>query len=203
MSKEWKTLKDHSIRRDKDFKLVQFVVAHLKTPFFMEQSFKTKVKNQLIEAANNYSKLLNIEILISSEYFSHGKEYVLRFYKSNFLHLTGVKTELKADNFFNKCFDGTIDENDFDCDSQKEIKGFVRQKLKHLLYIDTIFSQKLKFQENFKKGTISCSIASSDDNCTIGFADAKYYLRPQTLLDKNHLSKNSLIIEVVPKIKKI
>ena len=56
-------------------------------------------------------------------------------------------------------------------------------------------------KETFIKNQIVCRIATSDGKCTIGFVDAKYYLRPKTILANNHLDKNKLIIKVVPIIK--
>lgn len=44
-------------------------------------------------------------------------------------------------------------------------------------------------QENYGKNAIKCVVATSDGKCTIGFADAKYCVRPKTILDKNHLKK--------------
>lgn len=169
----------------------------------MQISFKTKVRKQLIEAAKSYSKLLKVKITISSNLFVVSNKYILRFYKTNFLHLTGVKTKLSTEEFFNKCFNDLITEDDFDCDSTKELKGFVRQKIKHLVNFDSIFTQKLLFQEKFVKGKISCTIATTNGECTIGFIDAKYCVRPKTVLDKNHLDKNKNIIEVVPLIENI
>lgn len=203
MSRGWETVKDHQICRARDFKPVQVVVAHLKTLFFMKILFKTTVRKQLVKAAISYSKMLNVKIIISSDLFNSSKKYILRFYKTNFLHLTGVKTNLTAEDFFNKCLYNTITEDDFDCDSTNEIKGFVRQKIKHLINFNSIFAQKLFVQEDFVKGKVSCNIATTNGDCTIGFIDAKYCYRPRTILDKNHLDKQKNIVEVYPVVEKI
>ena len=60
------------------------------------------------------------------------------------------------------------------------------------------FSEEIEVQEDFEKGTIKCLLGVSDNKCTIGFANAKYYLRPQTILDKNHLDKTKDIVIVKP-----
>ena len=169
----------------------------------MTISFKTKVRKQLVEAAKSYSKLLNVKITASSNLFVVSDKYILRFYKTNFLHLTGVKTNLSAEEFFNRCFNESIMEENFDCDSSKEIKGFVRQKLKHLVNFHSIFEQKLLFQEKFEKGKVSCTIATTNGECTIGFIDAKYCVRPKTILDKNHLDKSKNIVEIIPLLERI
>ena len=58
-------------------------------------------------------------------------------------------------------------------------------------------------QENYGKNAIKCVVATSDGKCTIGFADAKYCVRPKTFLDKNHLKKDQKIINVMPNIKSL
>jgi len=67
-------------------------------------SFKETIRNRLIESAKKYYSLINKKIIISSECFTIKKEYVIRFYETNFLHLTGVKTFLSPLEFYKKCF---------------------------------------------------------------------------------------------------
>ena len=163
--------------------------------------FKETVKNRLIEAARKYQSLIGKKIVITSESFILKKEYIIRFYETNFLHLTGIKTSLSPLEFFRKCFDGTISFNDFDCDSTTQLKGLTRLKTRNLVNIDTFFNSEIEVQEDFEKGTIKCLLGASDNLCTIGFVDAKYCVRPKTILDKNHLDKNKTIIKVAPIIK--
>ena len=166
----------------------------------MSQSFKTTVKEKLIQSAKSYSKLLAKRIVIFSDDFIHSNSFTIRFFKTNFLHLTGVTTSLSTELFFERCFNGEISENDFALDNTSEQKGLVRLKMKHLPTIDTFFNQTLLVQEDFEKGSIRCLIATSDGKCTIGFVDAKYHVRPKTILDKNHLKKDRAIICVSPQI---
>ena len=70
--------------------------------------FKETVRNRLIESAKKYYSLINKKIIISSESFVVKQEYIIRFYETNFLHLTGVKTKLSPERFFNKCFNESI-----------------------------------------------------------------------------------------------
>ena len=56
-------------------------------------------------------------------------------------------------------------------------------------------------EETFIKNQIICRIATSDGKCTMGFVDAKFYLRPKTILANNHLNRNRPIYNVVPIIK--
>ena len=163
--------------------------------------FKETIRNRLIDSAIKYHSLLDKKIFITSESFTIKKEYILRFYKTNFLHLTGVKTSLSPLDFFNKCFEGTILFEDFDCESTTQLKGLVRLKTKNLINLDEFFNKEIEVQEDFEKGSIKCLLGASDNVCTIGFVDAKYCLRPKTILDRNHLDKNKPIIRVNPIIR--
>lgn len=169
----------------------------------MEKSFKSTIRLKLILAANNYSKLLDKRIIIASDSFDNAKYYVIRFFKTNFLHLTGVYTKLSPEEFFNKCINKSIEEKDFDIERTKEHKGLVRLKMKHLPTIDSFFNGDLLVQENFEKGSIKCLVATSDGRCTIGFVDAKYHVRPKTILDRNHLKTDKKIIKIKPTIENI
>ncbi len=50
----------------------------------------------------------------------------------------------------------------------------------------------------FIKNKIECKIATSDGRCTIGFVDARQYLRPKTILANNHLDHTKPIYLVKP-----
>ena len=56
----------------------------------------------LHEAAKKYQILIGKDFIIESADFKNRDRYVLRFYESNFLHLTGVKTKIKPAIFFQK-----------------------------------------------------------------------------------------------------
>jgi hypothetical protein len=166
----------------------------------MNNLFKEKIKEQLLIAAHDFFKLLNKNITISSDDFEFQKNYLLKFNKTNFLHLTGVISHIKADLFFEKCFDGTITVDDFDYDEIKN-KTNIRNKLKHLVNISKMFDKELLVQEQFVKNKVICKIATSDNECTIGFAGGNYCVYPKTILNKNRLDKTKPIIKIKPIIK--
>lgn len=156
--------------------------------------FKESVRNKLMLASNEYMKLVGFTYVIESNEFEYRSEYRLRFHKDNFLHLTGVITNLKANDFFDKCFDGTISLNDFDCDSSTELKGKIKEKLKNLLTIGTFFNKELVFQEMFEKNRVKCKLATSDGKCTLGFISINKTIHvPLTLLNKNQIKKENQI----------
>ena len=167
------------------------------------QPFKETIKEHLIKSARKYRLLVNKSIILSSYDFRAKSKYIVRFYETNFLHLTGVRTSLSAIVFFNKCFNGEIAFDDFDCESTGQLKGLVRLKMRNLINIDTFFTDEIEVQEDFEKGSIKCLLGASDNKCTIGFVDAKYCVRPKTILDKNHLDKTKQVVIVKPLIEEI
>lgn len=158
--------------------------------------FKQRALQLLIIGAQEYSKLLGVDFILQSSNFVNRDEYILRFYKGNYLHLTGVKTKLKANDFFDKCLNGSIQNNDFDCDSTKVLKGTVRHKLSHIISISTFFDNEIKCQEMFSKGQIMCILAASDRNYTLGFIGGKKTLNPNTLLHKDFLDDKTAVSPV-------
>lgn len=75
-------------------------------------------------------------------------------HEDNYLHLTGVHTNLGASAFFQKCYDGTLEESDFDFNkdgqSESEVKGSVRRKINALGAIMGIFSGGTIAEEDFR-----------------------------------------------------
>ena len=164
--------------------------------------FWEKVSQKLILAAKDFYKLTFFVFVINSNYFKFQKSYSIRFHKDNFLHLTGVITKLKANVFFDKCFRGEICKDDFDCDSTKELKGKVREKLKNLENISSFFDGPIQVEEMFEKNRIKCKIAVSEGRCTLGFVETTKILVPLTLLNRNLIQKEKCIYCTVAKFKK-
>ncbi len=166
-----------------------------------EISFKQKTLNNLFESAKKYFYLLNKEIIIKLEKKKEFKIFVIRFYKSNFLHLTGVSTKLSSIKFFENAYSKTIEMGDFECNTSKWLKELVKKKMRHLVNIDEFFNSDLLVQENFHKGKVDCLIATTDGKCTIGFVLSQGFLRPKTLMNKNKLDYKKPIYKVKPIIK--
>lgn len=166
-------------------------------------TFKESIQQKLIIAAKEYSKLIGCDFVIRSNDFKYRNEYLLRFHKDNFLHLTGINTKLRATEFYDKSFNGTITLEDFDCDSSEELKGKVREKLRNLISIGSFFDEDLIFQEMFEKNRVKCKIASSDGRCTLGFISINKTVHvPLTLLNRNQIAeehgiRNCNIVRVV------
>ena len=166
----------------------------------MQNSFKENVRLQLLVAAQQYFILLNKSVLVESDSFEYQKQYLISFNKTNFLHLTGVKSNLKADEFFDKCFDSTITIDDFDYDEIKN-KTNIKNKLRCLITLSTFFDKELLAQEQFVKNRIVCKLATSDGSFTIGFTGGKHRVYPKTVLNKNRLDETKPIIRITPIIR--
>lgn len=153
----------------------------------MEQSFKERVRLQLVSSAKVYFEhLVCKDYLVYSKEFKYQKFYLVSAKEDNFLHLTGVRTSLKAEEFFKRCFEDTLSEEDFDL-GNKQQKGSIRRKISVLDKAIMIFSSpNITVEESFEKNRISCSFASTDGSCTIGFTRTRL-AKPQTVLKGNHL----------------
>ena len=163
-------------------------------------SFKERVRQVLITCAQIYKKrFMDHEYLICSKAFRLHSYYVFYATKDNYLHLTGVNSNLRPAVFFQKCFDGTLSETDFDFKKkgQKEsvLKGTVREKIQVLPYIASILEEGVTAEESFSKGRIECSFATASKKLTLGFV-APGRARPKTLLN-GYLLKNSKPVDLI------
>ena len=154
---------------------------------------------KLNETAIKYNQLLKLTIIFESNYFIKQKSYKAKFYKGNFLHLTGVLTNLSAVDFFNKCFEGKIQKETL-LNFPNEYRTKISTKLKNLTFIDQYFCNELDVQEDFTRNSVSCAIATTDGYKTIGFVKTSPIIRPMTILNRNRLDINKPIYRVKPKI---
>lgn len=174
--------------------------------FMGEQiSFKTRVKNIAIQYAKEYySYYVCKSYIIISDAFERRSFYEIEAEKSNYLHLVGVSTGLSAEEFFDKCLNGTLDDMDFELvfhgKDPKFSKGSIRQKIITLPDMMNIFSAASLVEEDFHKNVVRCSIATTNGLCTVGFVTTPQ-ARPMTLLKGDELdhSKTSNLKIVLSK----
>ncbi|NQP31411.1 hypothetical protein HO924_04165 [Streptococcus suis] len=162
----------------------------------MTASFKQKIREELIVAADLYNKnFLEVDYLIYSKSFQHRTHYFVSAKDDNFLHLTGVKTSESPKVFFAKCLSGTLLEEDFDLGNKSQ-KGSIRRKMSVLKKALTIFTgHEIVVEEQFQKNRISCSFASTDNVCTIGFTKT-LLAKPQTVL-KGNILKQAVNVDLI------
>lgn len=173
-----------------------------------EINFKTRVKNVAISESANYKKVyVDYEYLICSDAFVDKKYYVVTAKEDNYQHLIGINSLIKPKEFFNKCYNGTLTEDDFNFSkrgqNEKSVKGSVRRKISSISNIMSLFyDAKTLVEEPFYKNGVRCSFATSDNKCTLGFnGESKTY--PKSLMKGNHLNgfsykKISLVLRKKP-----
>lgn len=161
----------------------------------MEQkSFSQRVNESIIQTSKIYKKyFIEYEYLICSKAFKNNNFYIISAKKDNFLHLTGVHTNLDATTFFDKCFDGSITESDFDFHKKgcpiSSVKGSVREKIISLFLISSIFSDQTYVEENYSKNQIHCNFVSANNDLTLGFVLVGK-ARPMTILKGNKINQS-------------
>ena len=155
-------------------------------------SFKQRVCNEIISCAKGYKAVfLDYDYLIFSSGFVVQPYYILSAIEGNYKHLTGVNSNIAPHDFYMMCLNGTISENDFDFikprESEKSVKGAVRNKIIALPLMMKVFMSSLIADENFSHGKVSCALATTDNSVTVGF-DNRITSRPKTLLRGNEIS---------------
>ena len=121
-----------------------------------QKSFSQRVKETVIQCADLYKKYyVEYEYLLCSKAFEKNEYYIVSAHEDNYLHLTGLHTNLDAVSFFEKCYNGSLEECDFDfCkkgQNEKEVKGSVRRKINSLPSIMNMFSTGTSVEEDFEK----------------------------------------------------
>ena len=157
-----------------------------------QKSFKERVKETVIQNAYSYKRyFVDYEYLLCSAAFVKNGYYIVSAYEDNYLHLTGLNTRLDATTFFDKCYNGNLEEHDFDfCksgQSESEVKGSVRRKINSLPSIMDIFNVGTFVEEDFEKNRIRCALAAGNFSATLGFVVAGK-AKPMTLLKGNELN---------------
>ncbi|MCF0115541.1 MAG: hypothetical protein HUJ56_09320 [Erysipelotrichaceae bacterium] len=136
---------------------------------------------------------VDYEYLIVSQAFVKNSYYIVSAHEDNYLHLTGVHTNLTASDFFDKCYTGTLKESDFDFfkngQIEKTVKGSVRRKIANFAMIMSMFTSNTMVEEDFKKNRIKCTLAAANASVTLGFIVVGK-ARPMTLLKGNELDLN-------------
>ena len=97
---------------------------------------KKAVLKIIVECAKKYEEKLNDKhFLIVYREGKDTKTVSVGFRDMNFLHLTGVKTRLSAQQFYVACLESKLSERDFEIDHT----GKVQQKLMVLPYLSELF----------------------------------------------------------------
>ncbi|MGD9569040.1 MAG: PBECR4 domain-containing protein [Sedimentibacter sp.] len=159
-----------------------------------EITFKERVKNVLIIEAQKYKQVyIDYEYLICSDAFEINDYYIISANKDNYQHLTGIHSLINPKEFFDKCFEGTLSESDFDFikkgQDERSVKGSVRRKILVLPDMMNLFENNIKVEESFVKNKVKCSFVAANKSYTLGFINAtKSY--PMTLIKGDEIDMN-------------
>lgn len=162
------------------------------------KSFKERVRDVAVAVAPKFkSELVEYDYLVCSKAFELGYQ-IIKVEEDNFMHLVGVNSQLSASDFWSKCLDGTLVENDFEFkrkkQSEKSVKGSAREKITVLQNVPDMFKHELSAEEKFKKNRVECAFAASDEDFTLGFASSG---RPKSLMKSNVLSDKAKDVDIV------
>lgn len=147
-------------------------------------------KERVAKAANHFAPIyksvfVDYEYLLCSDVFSEQDYYIIDAKADNFKHLLGIHTELPPILFYQKCLKGKLTADDFDFlkygESEKNVKGTVRRKIKAFPSFLSMMNKDLVVQEKFERNNVLCTIATTDCEATAGFINSTS-LRPKTLL---------------------
>lgn len=139
----------------------------------------------IIEAAKKYEEKLNDKhFLIIYRDKNVMKTVSVGFRDMNFLHMTGVKTKLSAQQFYAACLESKLSDRDFEIDN----KGKVQQKLMVLPYLSDILYNKCMIGNFINSGIyIRADYFVGDTKATlsIGFRSGNKADFPVTLYNED------------------
>ena len=139
----------------------------------------------IVEAAKNYDKKLKDKhFLIVYQEGSQMKTACVGFRDMNFLHLTGVKTNLSAQLFYSASISGKLSEKDFSLDT----RGKAQQKLAVLPYLHELFYHNCMIGNFINSGICIKAdyfVGDSKAVLSVGFRYGKKVDMPVTLYNEN------------------
>ncbi|MBQ9662142.1 MAG: hypothetical protein IJV40_03185 [Oscillospiraceae bacterium] len=162
----------------------------------MEQiPFIERVCQSIIDNASVFADtFLRYDYLVCCQAFAT-KYRIITANERNYLHLTGVHTSMKPDEFFNKALSGKLVPTDFDFIkphvSEQSVKGSVREKIIALPQIDDFFAQDLYASDGFMQNRMVGTFSTADTSnlVTLGFVQNG---NPMSLLKGNKLKGNNI-----------
>ncbi len=139
----------------------------------------------IVDAAREFDKKLkNKHFMIIYQESGKPKTVCVGFRDMNFLHMTGVKTKLSAQQFYSACLDRKLSENDFEIDN----KGKVQQKLIVLPYLSELLYNNCMIG-NFINSGICISadyfVGNTKAVLSVGFRTGKSVDFPVTLYSED------------------
>ena len=139
----------------------------------------------IIKAAKEYDEKLNDKhFLIVYRNKNEICTCCVGFRDMNFLHLTGVKTKLPAQQFYSACLSGKLSVKDIEVDT----KGKVQQKLAVLPYLSELLYHNCMIGDFIKSGIVIKAdyfVGDTKAVLSVGFRYGKTVDIPVTLYNEN------------------
>lgn len=151
----------------------------------MKNLTKKQAIDILVNAAKDYETALKGKHFLIVYRTRRGFEYVtIGFRDYNFLHLTGVKTNLKAQVFYSACLNKRLSEKDIDLNTS----GKAQQKLSVLPYLHTLLFNHCMIGTSLNGGVYINSdyfVGNTKTFLSVGFRSHKSVDIPITLYNSD------------------
>lgn len=167
--------------------------------YFIDENKRKKLRENAIAGAREYSHyLVNKDFLILCE---DGTAHILHFYKADFRHLTGIKSNLSDEDFYNNCVNGYLDVGNISA-YQKYNWATLNSKSKRIAQIHRIVYYNIQdslFMINLHTNTMNFPVAvknTSIDAC-IGFFNPNNKARTLRKYNSSNNAEQQKKIELI------
>ena len=153
----------------------------------------------IVKAAKNYEKKVNNKHFLLMYYRNKDSTVCsccVGFRDMNYLHLTGVKTKLSAQQFYSACLSGKLSTRDFEMDT----KGKVQQKLAVLPHLSGMLYHNCMIGDFINNGIIVKAdyfIGDTRAVFSVGFRYGKTADIPVTLYKENIKKLSHPVCQVI------
>ena len=162
---------------------------------------KENIRTQIIAAAQSYRDNLVGKVFL----YVVGKEYFEVVFQTNrFMHLTGVNSDLSAQDFYDKAKSSLLSTGQFYFDDKHLFSG-AKKKLPHLLVLPNLTNSLVCVVKDMQTVTLTYKLGLTNVDFTIGLTENRDYagnkindwFLPRTLRVKDHSIENSTEAEFV------
>lgn len=162
---------------------------------------KENIRTQIIAAAQSYRDNLVGKVFL----YVVGREYFEVVFQTNrFMHLTGVNSNLSAQDFYDKAKNSLLSTGQFYFDDKHLYSG-AKKKLPHLLALPNLTNSLVCVVKDMRTVTLTYKLGLTNVDFTIGLTENRDYagnkindwFLPRTLRIKDHSIENSAEAEFV------
>jgi hypothetical protein len=130
---------------------------------------KKKIRKNIINAAHVFKKKMSGRYVL---YVFDDNSYIeVSYRKSSFAHLTGVKSDLNAFDFYNRAISSKLTFENFSFDSKRHPYDLAKKKTSRLSEIDKFISSDLIVLREVTTETITYKFGLTDTDLTLCFVE--------------------------------